>query len=98
MRNKKQYYIYPVYFDAKRSRSQGRRIKKKIAVDAPTIQEIAQAATILDLPFETNLEAIYPRFWWIPSGCLQVKKQESFNKNALIKKLAIQLKKIHAKR
>ncbi|NVM52205.1 MAG: hypothetical protein HWN66_00790 [Candidatus Helarchaeota archaeon] len=99
MRNKKQYYFYPVYFDANRSRSQGRRVKKKLAVKSPSIQDLAQAATILDVPFELNSEAIYPRFWWIPSGRLQVKKDEAIkNKNALLKKIAMQLRKIHVKK
>ncbi|MHA1264486.1 MAG: signal recognition particle subunit SRP19/SEC65 family protein [Candidatus Helarchaeota archaeon] len=98
MRNKRQHHIYPVYFDSKRSWKQGRRVKKKLAVEAPTIQELAQAAAMLDLPMEVNLEVKYPRFWWLPSGRLQIKKQEGMNKNKLIKKLAIQLKKVRGKR
>ena len=99
MRNKKQYHIYPVYFDANRTRSQGRRVKKKLAVKSPSIQDVAQAATTLDIPFEIKLDAIYPRFWWMPSGRLQVKKQEGFqNKYALIKKLATQLRKMNLKK
>lgn len=98
MRNKKQYYIYPIYFDGKQSRSQGRRVKKQLAVNSPTIQEVAQAATILEIPFEVNLEVKFPRFCWLPSGRLEVKKQEALNKNSLIKKLAIQLKKIYSKK
>ncbi len=98
MRNKKQHYIYPVYFDSKRSRTQGRRIKKKLAVESPTIQEVAQAAAFLGLDLEVNLEAKYPRFWWLPSGRIHVKKQEGVNKNKIIQKIATQLKKAHGKR
>jgi len=99
LRNKKQFFIYPVYFDANRSWSQGRRVKKKLAVQAPSIQEVAQAATILNLDFELNLEAKYPRFWWQPSGRIQVKKQAPFiNKNELLKKMAVQIKKVHVKK
>ncbi|MFX1295711.1 MAG: signal recognition particle subunit SRP19/SEC65 family protein [Promethearchaeota archaeon] len=97
MKNKKQFHIYPVYFDASRSRTQGRRIKKKSAVQNPTINEIAKIATILDLNFEIELGVKYPRFWWIPSGRLKVKKQEAYNKSSLIKKMATQLRKIRAK-
>ena len=97
MRNKKQHYIYPVYFDAKRTRSQGRRVKKKLAVESPTIEEVAQAATKLGVNIEINLEAKYPRFWWLPSGRIHVKKQEGVNKNKLIKKIGTQLKKVHKK-
>ena len=97
MRNKKQHHIYPVYFDAKRSRSQGRRVKKKLAVESPTIEEVAQAATMVGVDMEINLEAKYPRFWWLPSGRIHVKKQEGVNKNNLIKKIGTQLKKVHKK-
>lgn len=97
MRNKKLHFIYPVYFDSNRSRAQGRRIKKKLAVESPTIQDVAQAAVTLNIETEINLEAKYPRFWWLPSGRIQVKKQEGVNKNKLIKKIATQLKKVQGK-
>lgn len=98
MRNKKQFHIYPVYFDANRSRSQGRRVKKKLAVKSPLINELAQIATILDQNFEIDLEAKYSRYWWIPSGRLRVNKQGSYNKNSLLKKMASQFKKIRVKK
>ena len=98
MRNKKQHHIYPVYFDAKRTRSQGRRVKKKLAVESPTVQEVAQAAAFLNIELEINLEAKYPRYWWLPSGRIHVKKQEQVNKNKLIKKIATQLKKSHGRK
>jgi signal recognition particle subunit SRP19 len=97
MRNKKRFYIYPVYFDANRSRCQGRRVKKAVAVQNPSVAELAEVATMLNLEFEMNLEAKYPRFWWIPSGRLQIKKQETVNKNALVKKMGSQLRKLKNK-
>jgi len=97
MRNKKQFHIFPVYFDAERSRTQGRRVKKKTAIKNPTITELAEAATILGLDFEVDLEAKYPRYWWIPSGRLKIKKQDPYNKNKLIKKMASNLRKIRTK-
>ena len=97
MRNKKQIHIYPIYFDANRSRSEGRRVKKQFAVKSPSINDLAQVASALDITFELNLEARFPRYWWIPSGRLLIKKQESINKNTLIKKMASHLKKLHTK-
>jgi len=35
--------LYPAYFDADRSRSDGRRVPSDIAVDEPTVEEIAAA-------------------------------------------------------
>ncbi len=97
MRNKKQFHIYPVYFDANRSRAEGRRIKKKAAIQNPSITELAEIATHLGLTFEIDLEAKFPRYWWIPSGRLRVKKQDPHNKYSLVKKMGNQLKKIRAK-
>ncbi len=97
MRNKKQFHIYPVYFDVNRSRTEGRRVKKKAAVKSPSIKDLAQVATQLNLNFEENPDIRYPRYWWIPSGRLLIKKEESMNKNNLIQKIATQLKKLETK-
>ncbi len=98
MRNKKQFHIFPVYFDADRTREQGRRVKKTAAIKNPSITELADVATALGLDFEVDLEAKYPRYFWIPSGRLKVKKQEPYNKNKLIKKFASNLRKKRAKK
>jgi signal recognition particle subunit SRP19 len=98
MRNKKQFHIFPVYFDADRTRGQGRRVKKKSAIKNPSITELAEAATALGLSFEVDLEAKYPRYFWIPSGRLKVKKQDPYNKNKLIRKLASNLRKNRAQK
>lgn len=99
MRNKKLHYIYPVYFDAKRTWGEGRRVNKKLAIDSPTIQELTQAAMAMKLPVEAiKVEAKYPRFWWQDSGRIHVKKQEGVKKSHIIKKMAVYLKKITSKR
>jgi len=97
MRNKKQIHIYPIYFDISRSREQGRRVPRKLAVQTPSINELEQVASNLDLNYEINAEAKYPRFHWVPTGLLLIKKVEDFNKNVLIKKIATQLKRLRTK-
>ncbi len=97
MKNKKQIFIYPVYFDMSRSRGQGRRVPRKLAVQTPSINELGQIVSTLGLTTETNLEVKYPRFHWVPSGLLLIKRQEDLNKNALIRKIAVQLKKSRTK-
>jgi len=97
MKNKKQIFIYPVYFDVSRSRGQGRRVPRKLAVQTPSINELGQIVSTLGLTAETNLEAKYPRFHWVPSGLLLIKRQEDLNKNAVIRKIAVQLKKSRTK-
>ena len=35
--------IWPAYLDAERSRSEGRRVPESLAVESPTVDEIAKA-------------------------------------------------------
>ena len=48
MRSRKPFHIFwPQYFDLKRTRSDGRKISKKLAIEKITAQDIAKAATSL---------------------------------------------------
>jgi signal recognition particle subunit SRP19 len=84
--------VWPVYFDAQRTRKEGRRVPKALAVDSPKILELQQAAEKLGLQNEVNLEAHFPNTPWAKSGMLYVEKNEP--KEAVIQKLAKQLIKI----
>jgi signal recognition particle subunit SRP19 len=39
-----QLIIWPIYFDSRKSRNEGRRVPKKLAVPSPDIDTIAKAA------------------------------------------------------
>jgi signal recognition particle subunit SRP19 len=84
--------IWPVYFDCNKTRKDGRRVPKNIAVQAPKIVEIKEAADKLGLQNEVNLEAHFPKMPWAKSGMLLVEKKEA--KEKIIQKLAKQLVKI----
>ena len=84
--------IWPVYFDCNKTRKDGRRIPKNMAVQSPKILEIKEAADKLGLQNEVNLEAHFPRMPWAKSGMLLVEKNEA--KEKVIQKLAKQLVKI----
>lgn len=60
----KKIVIYPQYIDSTKSRSEGRRIPKHIAVSKPRIEEIIEAAEELGLNPEYE-DSAYPREWWI---------------------------------
>ncbi len=49
MAEEKPVVLYPAYFDLKRSREEGRRVPKALAVDGPTTEEIEKAAKALGL-------------------------------------------------
>jgi signal recognition particle subunit SRP19 len=84
--------IWPVYFDCNKTRKDGRRVPKSIAVQSPKILEIKETADKLGLQNDVNLEAHFPKAPWVKSGMLLVEKQEA--KEKIIQKLAKQLLKI----
>jgi signal recognition particle subunit SRP19 len=84
--------IWPVYFDCNKTRKDGRRVPKSIAVQSPKILEIKEAADKLGLQNDVNLEAHFPKAPWAKSGMLLVEKREA--KEKIIQKLAKQLLKI----
>ena len=84
--------IWPIYFDTSKTRKEGRRVSKNIAVQSPKIDEIKQAADKLGLENEVNLNAHFPRNHWSKTGMLLVEKKEA--KEKIIQKLAKQLVKI----
>jgi signal recognition particle subunit SRP19 len=84
--------IWPVYFDCNKTRKDGRRVPKNMAVQSPKIAEIKEAADKLGLENEVNLEAHFPKAHWAKSGMMLVEKNEA--KEKIIQKLAKQLIKI----
>jgi signal recognition particle subunit SRP19 len=84
--------IWPVYFDCNKTRKDGRRVPKSLAVQSPKILEIKEAADRLGLQNDVNLEAHFPKTPWAKAGMLLVEKQEA--KEKIIQKLAKQLLRI----
>ncbi len=84
--------IWPVYFDLAKSKSEGRRVPKTLAVASPKILEIQQATEKLGLKNEINATAGYPRTPWVKMGMLTVEKKET--KEQIILKIAKELAKI----
>jgi signal recognition particle subunit SRP19 len=84
--------IWPIYFDCNKSRKEGRRVPKNMAVQSPKIAEIKEAADKLCLQNEVKLEAHFPKIHWAKAGMLLVEKKEA--KEKVIQKLAKQLLKI----
>ncbi|GAB0133821.1 hypothetical protein EsDP_00002215 [Epichloe bromicola] len=58
--------LYPVYFDATRTRAQGRRIASPLAVKNPLAREIANACSRLRLPTLLEPEKTHPKDWANP--------------------------------
>ena len=84
--------IWPIYFDASKTRKKGRRVPKNLAVQSPKITELKEAVDKLGLKNEVNPEAHFPKMHWAKTGMLLVEKKEA--KEKIIKKIAKQLVKI----
>jgi len=94
MRKQDRAIIWPAYFDQAKTRKEGRRVPKNIAVQSPRIAEITEAAEKLGLKHEVAAEAGYPKTPWAKTGMLLVEKQGS--KEQVIKKIAKQLLKVRS--
>lgn len=66
--------LWPEYFDAERTRSQGRRLPKKLCVKNPSLDMISKGALILDLEYEVYEDKAYPSNWAAKRGCVRVER------------------------
>jgi signal recognition particle subunit SRP19 len=94
MRKQDKAIIWPAYFDSAKTRREGRRVPKSLAVQSPKIAEITDAVSKLGLKHEVAAEAGYPKTPWAKSGMMLVEKQGS--KEQIIKKIAKELLKVRS--
>lgn len=80
MRKLDKIIIWPAYFDATKTRKEGRRIPKSLAVSSPRISEIEDAARKLTLEYELVENAGYSKTPWMKTGMLLAKKNEAKDK------------------
>ena len=89
MRKQEKVIIWPAYFDAGKTRMEGRRVPKNLAVPSPKISEIEEAAAKLGLEPELVPDKGYPKTPWNKAGMLLVEKEDS--KEQVINRIAKQL-------
>lgn len=58
--------IYPLYFDTARSRAEGRRVNKELAVENPLAREIVDAVQLLGLKTVFEPGKMHPKDWANP--------------------------------
>ncbi|MFB6093722.1 MAG: signal recognition particle subunit SRP19 [Halanaeroarchaeum sp.] len=80
--------LWPAYLDAERSRAEGRRVAAEMAVESPTIDEIAQAVQQVGYDAVIEREATYPRQPWRTEGRVLVKHADDAGKTDLIQAVA----------
>jgi signal recognition particle subunit SRP19 len=76
--------IWPAYFDAALSRREGRRIPQSLAVEDPTVDEIATAVQQVGYDAVVERDVAYPRRHWEDSGRVLVKDADDAGKADLL--------------
>ena len=89
MRKMDKIVIWPVYFDSTKSRSEGRRVPKNLAIPEPDVKTVQKAVEHVALEAEVIPDIKHPRMSWRKSGALIVSKKDS--KNRIIKNIAEEL-------
>ncbi len=82
--------LYPAYFDLGRTRADGRRVPKKLAVDGPNVEEIERAARALGLEPTVEPSAAYSRTHWRREGRVLVRAE--YYKTSVLRKVAEKMK------
>jgi signal recognition particle subunit SRP19 len=89
MRQQEKLIIWPVYFDSTKTRSEGRRVPKNLAVPSPRIVEVKDAAEKLGLPHELVADVSYSKMPWFKAGMVLINRKGS--KNQVILSIAKQV-------
>lgn len=76
--------LWTAYFDAKKSRGDGRRVPRDLAVEEPTVDEIAQAVQQVGYDAVIERDVTYPREPWQSDGRVIVRGADNESKNDLV--------------
>ncbi|KAM5475349.1 signal recognition particle subunit [Microsporum audouinii] len=68
--------LYPVYFDKSRTRAEGRRVSRKLAVDSPLAKDILDATQLLGLTVGFEPDKLHPKDWSNPGRVRVMLKDE----------------------
>lgn len=75
--------IWPAALDATRSRSDGRRVPEDLAVERPTVDEIASAVQQIGYDAVIERDVTYPREYE-PRGRVLIKNADDASKSDLL--------------
>jgi signal recognition particle subunit SRP19 len=89
MRKRNKIVLWSVYFDASKSRAEGRRVPKKLAIQSPKLTELQQVAGRMGLQPELKYDAAHPSNPWQKTGMLIFPKTDS--KNVILQLMAKEL-------
>ena len=98
MRSRKPFIIYwPQYFQARRTRSEGRRLPKTLALDRVELEEIAKAGKRLGYMVEIERFFRYPRTWYDDPGRVLINTKGK-KKNQVMREIAKEIRKMRTRK
>ena len=80
--------IWPAYLDSQLSRADGRRVAEDLAVDEPTVDEIAKAVQQIGYDATIERDVAYSREHWADRGRVIVRGADDSTKNDLVQAVA----------
>jgi len=89
MRKQDKAIVWPTYFDQAKTRTNGRRVPRNLAIPYPKIDEIQAATQKLGMKTEISNDAGFPKCPWQKTGMIKVEKKTS--KEQILKAIAKQL-------
>jgi signal recognition particle subunit SRP19 len=92
MPEKDKLVIWPIYFDAARSRRDGRMVSIQAAVNEPTLDMLITAAIKSGLKPEIEREKRHPKIWHQPEAAGRILVKKNGSKSAILKRIASSLK------
>lgn len=88
--------LYPLYFDSRRTRAQGRRVPSSKAVEGPTAKAVFEAAQAAGLAPVLEDEHHHPSAWFERSGRVLLPAASVASKREAILQVAAKLPAAHA--
>jgi len=95
MRRQNNFILWLVYFDSTKTRTEGRRVPKGLAIPSPKLEEIRKAVERIGLKPEVVADTQHPSSPWKKTGLITVPKKDS--KNKIVRKVAEELLNIRLK-
>ncbi len=100
LRRRKFQVIYPEYFDKNRSRRDGRRVNKSLAMENIALARFSKACQSLGLEIQVEKEKSYPGNWVQHNGriLIAIDKNNKLPKEKLLKDIAKKAKRFVPKK
>jgi len=77
MRKQEKIILWPAYFDSTKTRVEGRRVPKGLAIPTPKLEEIQKAVERMGLQPEVVSDVQYPSASWQKNGLIAIPKRGS---------------------